>query len=335
MSAIAMLGAGRIAWVHARALQKIGVKIATVFDVNIDGAKQFSATFDCSIAPSADDAITHKDVSAVYICTPTDTHIDMMQRAVQAGKAVFCEKPVDIDYGLVKQCGDDLAGADVPIMMGFNRRFDPTHNAVKKAIVDGDIGTLHNLTIISRDPDLPPLDYVARSGGIFNDMTIHDFDMVRYLLGDDAIVSLYADGGCLIDTAIEQYNDMDSVAVQLKSSEGVQCQIINSRKAVYGYDQRIEAFGSAGMVQSDNIRKHQMRTYTSTHTNAQQPLEDFFLQRYEQSYILQAESFWQAVCEKTDVVTTLHDGVMASYLAHLANQSKAQNKPQNTNITVS
>lgn len=327
MSAITMLGAGRIAWVHAKALQQIGVKIATVFDVHQPSAKKLAETFNCTIADDLDSAITHKDTSAVYICTSTDTHIDIMKKSVQAGKAVFCEKPVDIDYQLVKQCGDDLSNADVPIMIGFNRRFDPTHNAVKNAIMDGDIGTLHNLMIISRDPQLPPLDYVARSGGIFNDMTIHDFDMIRYLLGDDDIISLYADGGCLIDKSIERYDDMDSVTIQLKSSKGVHCQIINSRQAVYGYDQRMEAFGSNGMVQSENIRKNQMRTYTHNHTNSEQPLEDFFLQRYEQSYLLQAQSFWQSVTEKKPVLTPLTDGVMASYLAHLAKQSKDKNAP--------
>lgn len=322
MSTIAMLGAGRIGWVHAKALQRLGVKIAIIFDVYEPGAAEFAKAFDCTIADSLDSAIENPTVSAVYVCTSTDTHIDIIKRCVKAGKAVFCEKPVDIDYNSVKQCADDLANCDVPIMIGFNRRFDPTNCAVKDAISNGDVGQLHNLTIISRDPGGSPLEYIARSGGMFTDMTIHDFDMLRYLLGDDDLVSLYAQGNCLIDDAIKQYNDIDSATVVLQSASGVHCQIINSRQAVYGYDQRIEAFGADGMVQTDNIRKHQLCSYTKTQTHARTQLEDSFIKRYEESYFLQAESFWQSVTEKKNVATTLQDGVMASYLGHLANQSK-------------
>lgn len=318
---VAILGAGRIAWVHAKALSQLGVKVASVFDVMPEMAQKFADAFGCVVADSPTDAINHPDVAAVYVCTPTDTHIDFMRESVMAGKAVFCEKPVSMDLQKARQCQSDFANSDVPVMVGFNRRFDPTHRAVQQAVQNGNIGDIHNITITSRDPGLPPLSYVEKSGGMFMDMTIHDFDMTRYILGDDAIVSLFASGGVRIDDAITQYNDIDTGAVHLQSESGVLCQIINSRQAVYGYDQRLEVFGSQGMVQSDNVHENDMVTYTNTTTKSQTRLEDFFLQRYEKSYYYQSESFWQSVTENAPVATTLDDGVMAMELAFMAQES--------------
>ena len=324
MQSVAILGAGRIAWVHAQALSQLGIKVACVFDVVEAMAQKFVDTFGCVLADSPHSAITYPDVAAVYICTPTDTHIDFIRQSVQAGKAVFCEKPVAMDVELARQCMADMSSADVPIMVGFNRRFDPTHHALRQAVVDGDIGHIHNITIISRDPDVPPLSYVKTSGGMFMDMTIHDFDMTRYILGDDAIASVFASGNIRINDRIARYNDIDTGAVHMHSEGGVLCQIINSRRAVYGYDQRIEVFGSGGMLQSENIHENTIRKYTQHATKTHPRLQDFFLQRYEKSYYYQSQSFWQSVTHNAPVATTLHDGVMATELAVLAQQSLTQ-----------
>ncbi len=324
MKTVAILGAGRIGWVHAKSLLQLGVKIVCVYDVFDELAQKFAQNYDCQVVDSPEQAITHPDVQAVYICTPTDTHVDFIYQSAKAGKAVFCEKPVTLDMDIAEKCLCDLSGCDVPIMMGFNRRFDPTHRAVQQAVINGDIGDIHNITIISRDSGLPPLSYIEKSGGMFMDMTIHDFDMVRYILGDDDICNIFASGGIRIDNALQWYDDIDTNALHLQSEGGVLCQIINSRQAVYGYDQRLEVFGSKGMLQSENEHENNMVKYTQNTTKIQVRLEDFFLQRYEKSYYYQSESFWQSVTHKTPVATSLYDGVMAIKLAYMAQQSLQQ-----------
>lgn len=327
VKSVAILGAGRIAWVHAKALSQMGVKIACVFDVIEHTAQKLAHTVGAVVTDSATSAIAHPHVTAVYICTPTGTHIDFIEQSVHAGKAVFCEKPLSLDVSLARQCAENLKHSDVPIMMGFNRRFDPTHMAVKQAVHNGDIGHIHNLMIISRDPRLPPLSYVEHSGGLFMDMTIHDFDMTRYILGDkDKIVSVFASGGVRINPDIIQYNDIDTGAVYMQSASGVLCQILNSRQAVYGYDQRVEVFGSNGMVQSDNMHENTMIKYIKNTPKTQARLEDFFLQRYADSYRLQSESFWQSVTQNTPVATTVQDGLQAMELAKIAEKSLRQNQ---------
>lgn len=326
MKAVAILGAGRIAWVHAKALSQMGAKIACVYDVVQDMAQKLAHSVGCQVAHSVNNAITHPAVAAVYICTPTHTHIDFIEKSVRAGKAVFCEKPLSMDLDLATQCADNLKNADVPIMIGFNRRFDPTHMAVKNAVQNGEIGDVHNLTIISRDPGLPPLSYVENSGGMFMDMTIHDFDMVRYILGGDKIISLFASGGIRINPDIGQYNDIDTGAVHMQSARGVFCQILNSRQAVYGYDQRLEVFGSKGMVQSENMHENNMVKTTQNATKTHTRLEGFFLQRYADSYRLQSERFWQSVTKNIPVATTLQDGIRAMELAKIAEKSLAENQ---------
>lgn len=251
MIGIALMGAGRIARVHASAIQAAGARLVTVFDIVPAAAAALAAEVGASAAVTAKEALSHPDVAAVLVATSSDTHVDYVIKAVEAGKAVMCEKPLAPTFLEAKQCVDRLGEQAGRVFLAFNRRFDPGHAAVKKAIDSGDIGELEQLTITSRDPYPPPLEYIPKSGGLFRDMMIHDFDMARWMLGEEP-VSVFSRGSCLVDPKIGALGDIDTACVSLITRSGKQAMILNSRRTAYGFDQRIEAFGSAGMVISDN-----------------------------------------------------------------------------------
>ena len=249
----ALLGAGRIGKVHAKAVtSNPAAKLVAVADAMEKAAQDIASQYGCEVR-TIEAIAAAKDIDAVVICTPTDTHADLIETFSKAGKAIFCEKPIDLSVKRVEECLKVVAANKTTLMVGFNRRFDPHFMAVKAAIDAGEIGTVEMVTIVSRDPGAPPIEYVKRSGGIFRDMTIHDFDMARFLLGEE-ITTVNAQASVLVDKAIGEAGDYDSVSVMLSTASGKHATISNSRRATYGYDQRIEAHGTLGAVSAENQR---------------------------------------------------------------------------------
>jgi myo-inositol 2-dehydrogenase/D-chiro-inositol 1-dehydrogenase len=288
---VGVLGVGRIGRMHARLLahQVPGAGLGMVFDVNPDLAKAVADELDVPAAGSAAEVLGAPELDAVAICTSTDTHVDLLVAAAASGKAIFCEKPLSLDLAEVDRALAAIDAAGAPLQIGFNRRFDPAHRAVRDAVVEGVIGPVHLVRISSRDPAPPPIPYIEVSGGIFLDMTVHDFDMARYVTGSE-VVEVYAQGAVRVDPAIGAAGDLDTVVVTLRHENGCLTLIDNSRQAVYGYDQRVEAFGAAGMASSANPPAHTGVVLTAAGAHAP-PLHHFFIERYTQSYVLQWESF--------------------------------------------
>ena len=250
------------------------------------------------------------------IASSTDTHADLIQRAAAAGKAIFCEKPVDLTLERAQACAKAVANAGVTCMIGFQRRFDPTFEALSQRLSAGEIGDPEMLIVTSRDPGAPPVSYIKSSGGIFKDMLIHDFDIFRWILNDEA-VSIAATGSCLTDPAIAEAGDIDCTAVTITTRRGRLCQINTSRRAAYGYDQRFEVLGSKGMLQAGNHKPTEVIASTASHVTADLP-EHFFLERYRAAYAREIAHFFAAVNNRTPVRTTIEDGVKALQLAEAA-----------------
>jgi myo-inositol 2-dehydrogenase/D-chiro-inositol 1-dehydrogenase len=265
-----------------------------------------------------------KDIDAVVICTPTDTHADLIERFVKAGKAVFCEKPIDLSLARVKACLEVVRAHKGTLMVGFNRRFDPHFRAVRAEIDKGTIGDVEMVVITSRDPGAPPVDYIKRSGGIFRDMTIHDFDMARFLLGEE-ITEVVATAAVLVDPAIGKAGDFDSVQVLLKTASGKQAMISNSRRATYGYDQRIEVHGSKGAVSAENQRPVSIEVATGL-GYTRPPLHDFFMTRYTEAYAAEIATFIAAMAGTGKAEPTGEDGLIALALADAAVKSVAEGR---------
>jgi myo-inositol 2-dehydrogenase / D-chiro-inositol 1-dehydrogenase len=320
----AILGAGRIGQVHARAVAGTpGARLVAIADPVAAAAEGVKATYGCDIR-SIDAIEASKDVDAVVICTPTDTHADLIERFAKAGKAIFCEKPVDLSLARVTECLKVVKAVKGTLMVGFNRRFDPDFTAVKAAIDAGQVGKVEMVTITSRDPGAPPHDYITRSGGIFRDMTIHDFDMARWLLGEE-VETVQAAASVLTDKKIGELGDYDSVNVILRTASGRQAIITNSRRAAYGYDQRIEVLGSTGMVAAQNHGENRI-TFADKAGFHDAPLLNFFMTRYIAAYANEIAGFIAAVQSGTETPTTGHDGLMALALAEAALKSVAEGR---------
>lgn len=319
---LAILGAGRIGQVHARAIAATpGARLSAVTDALPEAARAVAQTYGAETR-SIDAIEADGGIDAVVICTPTDTHADLIERFVRAGKAVFCEKPIDLDLARVRACLDVVAESGKPLMVGFNRRFDPDFAALKAAVDAGRVGRVEMVTITSRDPAPPPADYIARSGGIFRDMTIHDFDVARWLLGEE-VTGVQAAASVLVDPGIGRLGDYDSANVILTTASGAQATITNSRRAAYGYDQRIEVLGAAGMVQAFN--RHEANIGLADGTGFHRPpLLNFFMTRYTAAYAAEIAAFVEAVRAGTPPPTTGHDGLMALALAEAALKSVAE-----------
>ena len=314
-----LLGAGRIGKVHAKAVSgDADARLVAVADAFPAAAQAIADAYGCDVR-SIEAIEAADDIDAVVICTPTDTHADLIERFARAGKAIFCEKPVDLDAGRVKACLEVVAKTNAKLMVGFNRRFDPHFMAVRRAIDDGRIGEVEMVTITSRDPGAPPVDYIKRSGGIFRDMTIHDFDMARYLLGEEP-VSVSAHAAVLVDKAIGYAGDYDSVSVILETASGRQAIISNSRRATYGYDQRIEVHGSKGMVAAENQRPVSIEVANGD-GYTRPPLHDFFMTRYTEAYANEIASFIAAIEKGAPITPSGADGLAALVLADAALQS--------------
>ena len=320
MIGIALMGAGRMARVHAKAIGQAGGRLVIVYDVVESAAKSLAADSKASVARSVDEALQHPDVNAVLVVTSSDTHVDLILRAIKAGKAVMCEKPLAPNLPDAQRCVDVLGAQAKNVLLAFNRRFDSGHAALKKAIDEGEIGRLEQLTITSRDPAPPPLDYIPKSGGLFRDMMIHDFDMARWMLGEEP-VRLHSSGSSLVDPEIGKLGDIDTACVTMVTQSGKQAVILNSRRAVYGYDQRIEAFGSEGMVISDNPRATGNVRYSGTSFGAPDRIFTFYMDRYGGSYRKEIETFLGCVSAGTPLPVNAIDGLRAVYLAEAAGAS--------------
>jgi myo-inositol 2-dehydrogenase / D-chiro-inositol 1-dehydrogenase len=319
MIEVALFGAGRIGKIHASNVARLAdVKLKYVVDVNATAAAELAAQHGAQAA-DVEAAFADKAVRAVVIASSTDTHAEFIQRAAASGKAIFCEKPVDLAIERARACASAVAKAGVTCMIGFQRRFDPTFAALKQRLAAGEIGEAEMLVITSRDPGAPPLDYIKHSGGVFKDMLIHDFDVFRWILADEAI-SVYATGSCLTDPAIAQAGDIDSTAVTIRTQGGRLCQINTSRRAAYGYDQRCEVLGSKGMLQAGNHKPTEVSAHTAVNVSQDKP-EYFFLERYRTAYALEMAHFFDALAKGTAVRTTVQDGLKALELAEAAARS--------------
>ena len=319
-----LLGAGRIGKVHAKAISAdAGATLVAVADAMAPAAQAIAAQYGCEVR-SIDAILAAKDIDAVVICTPTDTHADLIEAFARAGKAIFCEKPIDLSIARVKACLQVVRDTKAVLMVGFNRRFDPHFAAVKAEITKGTIGAVEMVTITSRDPGAPGVDYIKRSGGIFRDMTIHDFDMARFLLGEE-VTEVSAMAAVLIDPAIGAAGDSDSVQVMLKTATGKMALISNSRRATYGYDQRIEVHGALGAVTAENQRPVSIEVASAT-GYTRPPLHDFFMTRYTAAYAAEIAGFILAVSGKATASPSGEDGLAALALAEAALKSVAEGR---------
>lgn len=325
MLRIGLLGCGRIGQVHARSISQIDdATVTAVADALPAPAEALAKRFGAAVL-SSEALIDTDEIDAVVIGTPTDTHYALIHRAAQAGKAIFCEKPVDMAAERIRDCVSAVETAGVPFMTAFNRRFDPNFADIQTRIRDGEIGAVEIVTIQSRDPSPPPIDYIKSSGGLFRDMMIHDLDMARFLLADEP-VSIYAVGSVLVDPDIGRAGDVDTAAVTLTTADGKICQISNSRRASYGYDQRIEVHGEKGMLRAENVLENTVEIASSSgFTKA--PAKHFFLERYEVAYRSEMEHFVRGVLDGAPLSPDINDGLRAQLLADAAATSLAQGKP--------
>ena len=319
MTDVALFGAGRIGKIHAGNLvRQPGVRLKYVVDVNAAAAGELAQKHGAQVG-SAEQVFGDASVTAVVIGSSTDTHAALIQRAAAAKKAIFCEKPVDLSLARARECQKAVADAGVSCLIGFQRRYDPTFAALKERLVAGEIGDPEMLVITSRDPGAPPVDYIKVSGGIFKDMLIHDFDIFRWILGDEA-ASVYATGSCLTDPVIASAGDIDSTAVTIRTRKGRLAQINTSRRAAYGYDQRFEVLGSKGMLQAGNHAPTEVSAATAANVSRDKP-EHFFLERYRVAYANEMAHFFDALAKRGPVRTSIDDGVRALELAEAATTS--------------
>lgn len=317
----AVLGVGRIGKIHAQNVSlnpKCTLKV--VADPWVQGTDQLANELKCEAEYDYFKAIERDDVDAILIGTPTEFHVSLMLHAVRLGKFVLCEKPIDKDFQLALEAVIEVEKLDGKVMLAFNRRFDPDTIAVKKAIQANEVGDVRQVIITSRDPSLPSKEYLKTSGGILKDMTIHDFDMSRFLLGEEP-VQVQAIASRLVDPSIAEFGDYDSVMVLLKTKSGKQCVINGSREAVYGFDQRLEVLGSKGMLKTENHKENSLQKYSSTFTQAQEPLLNFFLERHALSYKIELDQFVEAITTGTPFCTTPFDGLMALHIAMCAEEA--------------
>ncbi len=319
MLRVGLLGAGRIGKIHGgNVAAHPGARLVAVADAVPAAAQALAAATGASVA-AIDAIIASPDIDAIVICTPTDMHADQIEAAAKAGKAVFCEKPVDLSSERIRACLATVKAAGTPLMIGFNRRFDPNFAALKRRLDAGEAGATEIVTVISRDPGPPPVDYVKRSGGLFRDMMIHDLDMARFLLGEEP-VEVHAVGSSLVDPAIGAAGDVDTAAVMLKTASGRIAQISNSRRATYGYDQRIEVHGSKGMLRAGNVHESTVEIATGAGFRAD-PVQNFFLERYAGAYRAELDAFIAAIREGTAPSPSGEDGLKAQILADAATES--------------
>lgn len=319
MLRVAVLGCGRIGRMHAANVARHPrTTLAMVYDIDPAAAADVAQREGARAARTPEEVFASPDVDAVLIATSTPTHADYIEMAVAAGKAALCEKPVDLDIARVALCRQRIAGSKVPVQIGFNRRFDPGHRAARDAVRAGEIGQLHQVVITSRDPALPPRSYLTQAGGLFRDMTIHDFDLARFML-DEEPVEVFAIAQALVNPAMgAELSEVDSAMFLLRTASGKQCHINNIRCAVYGYDQRVELVGQSGMVISDNRKPHELKRYTAQRTEMAEQYLLFFLERYNEAFMAEIDAFVETVESGSTASPSVEDGHKALLLAEAA-----------------
>jgi myo-inositol 2-dehydrogenase/D-chiro-inositol 1-dehydrogenase len=323
MHKIALIGAGRIGRIHAaNAAAHPGLRLSHVVDPLADAAQDVARETGAKVA-TLDAVLGDASVAGVIVASATDTHLDCCLAAHAAGKAVFCEKPIDMDLARARAAADKLAGAR--LFLGFNRRFDPNFRALKTRLAEGAVGALETLQITSNDPAPPPAAYVRVTGGLFKDMAIHDFDMARWLLGEEP-TEVFAWGSCLVDPAIGAAGDIDTARTVLKTASGRLCVIANSRRSGFGYDQRIEAYGAAGMVRADNVLESTVQVWGEAGARADR-FQNFFLDRYREAYRLEMAHFADILDGIVPPSVGYADGVAALALAEAAARSLQSGLP--------
>ena len=325
---VAILGAGRIGQVHARTIaHRIpGARLVGVADPRISVARELARELSIPlVSDRPEELIRDPEVQAVMICSSTDTHADLVIEAARAGKHVFCEKPLDLELARIDAVLAEVEEAGVQLMLGFNRRFDPDFARVRDLVAAGAVGRAEMLRITSRDPAPPPAEYVAVSGGMFLDMTIHDFDMARFVMGQE-VVELHTMAAVLVDPAIGVAGDVDSAVISLRFVDGALGVIENSRRAVYGYDQRVEVLGSQGRVGNRNHAAHSVQVADAVGLHDPLPL-DFFMQRYTAAYAAEIEAFVDAVRLGREPPVGGQDGRMAVVLGLAARRSFELGRP--------
>ncbi|MDF2800737.1 MAG: iolG [Anaerocolumna sp.] len=326
---IGIIGAGRIGKVHAESITNYvkDASVAAIADpflneATIAWANELGIK---NVYTNYQDILNDDSIHAVLVCSSTDTHADISIEAIKANKHVFCEKPISQDLSKIKEVMEVLKDSHVKYQVGFNRRFDHNFEAVKNAVDAGIIGDIHIVKVTSRDPDAPPVEYVKVSGGMFLDMTIHDFDMVRYLTSSD-VIEVYANGTSLVNPAIKEAGDIDTAIITMKLSNGALAVIDNSRKADYGYDQRAEVFGSLGQVAVTNDSTSTAVISTASGVTGEKPLY-FFLERYMASFSKEVSLFVQAIINDTEVPVNINDGLQPVLIAKAAKKSLVENRP--------
>ena len=327
MLRIAVLGCGRIGQMHAANVARHPrAQLAAVYDVHRPSAEKVADGLGVKATASPEEIFVSDKIDAVLIATATPTHADYIEMAIAAGKAVLCEKPIDLSLDRVNACATKVAGTKLPIQIGFNRRYDPGHSATRAAMVAGEIGELHQVIITSRDPALPPRAYLEAAGGLFRDMTIHDFDLARFMLGEEP-TEVFAFANALIDPALgAALNEVDSAMFLLRTASGKQCHINNSRTAVYGSDQRVELLGTTGMLISDNRKPHELRRFTSSRTAVSEPYLYFFMERYNEAFMAEIDGFVDCVEKGAVPLASFEDGRKALVLAEAAYRSMAEKR---------
>lgn len=325
---VGIIGAGRIGRVHAETLafRIPEARVASITDIRKEAAGAAAASFGIpAVAGSAEELLASPEVEAVIICSSTDTHADLIVRAAEAGKHIFCEKPVDHSLEKIDRALEAAARAGVKLQIGFNRRFDANFARVRRAVVEGEIGAPQLVHIISRDPAPPPAEYAAASGGMFLDMTIHDFDMARFLTGDE-VEEVYTAAGVMIDPEIGRAGDVDTALIVLRFRGGAIGTIDNSRKAVYGYDQRVEILGSRGSIATANCYPNEAVVSTATEIRRDLPL-NFFMDRYTESFVEELRAFVRAVVDDTEPLVGGADGRVPVVMALAARKSFDEGRP--------
>jgi myo-inositol 2-dehydrogenase/D-chiro-inositol 1-dehydrogenase len=325
---VGVIGAGRIGKLHAGHLvyRVPEANVVAVADIVAEAAQECAARLGIPLAVQDHRTLLERDdVQAVVICSSTDTHAGLIAEAAAAGKHIFCEKPIDYDLGRIDRALRAAEEAGVKLQIGFNRRFDPSFARVRQMVADGQIGTPQILRITSRDPAPPPISYIRVSGGIFLDMTIHDFDMARYLMGSE-VAEVFAIGGVMVDPAIGKAGDIDTAIVTLQFANGAIGTIDNSRQAVYGYDQRVEVFGSQGMVCAENDTPHRAIRSDREGVHSALPLY-FFIERYTDAYIAEMQAFVRCIQEDTPPPVSGLDGRVPVLMGYAALRSLRERRP--------
>ena len=323
----ALLGAGRIGKLHAEIINNHKLaNLRFIFDTNTKLSTSLSKQYNCISTKTAFDAINSPAIDAVLIASSTPTHTNFITMSAKAGKAIFCEKPIDLNIKKVDDCWNNIKKFKVPIQIGFNRRYDANHSLVKKSVKAGKIGKLEMIVITSRDPAPPPLSYLKKSGGIFRDCSIHDFDLARFILQDDPVVEVFANASVQVSKNFIKARDYDTTMCILKSKKGVLIHINNSRRAVYGYDQRLEVFGSKGMLVSDNISKNNVQSFNKKTSFGKNPIHHFFIERYQEAYKMQFDDFLNSIIKKIKPNVSFEDGKKALIIANSATESVKYNK---------